>query len=170
VAASETAERAAAAPALVTGRQAAAPVASGALVAYVVVRGDTLTALAARFGTGVEAIRQLNGLGRDDLLRVGQRLRVPRVNGPVHLVQPGDTLWRIARRYQVQEWSIAAANELSGDRVLAGQRLFVPHGVQPEPPAQPSPDSRLASQTVNQPTPVAKPTATPKPTPRPKQS
>jgi LysM repeat protein len=154
-----------AAPVLVLA-QAAAPAAPEMLVSHTVVRGETLSGLARRFGTSVEAIRQLNGLGSDDLLRVGQRLRVPRDVGPVHLVQAGETLWGIARRYHVQQNSIAAANALSGDRVLAGQRLFVPGGVQPEPTDPPTPEGALANQTVQQ-TPTARPTSTPKPSPSP---
>ena len=42
---------------------------------HIVVRGDTLFALARRYGTTVEAIERLNGLSSRSI-RVGQRLRV----------------------------------------------------------------------------------------------
>jgi LysM repeat protein len=47
-------------------------------VTHVVRRGDTLTSLAARYGTSVRAIQAANGLGRRTLVRIGQRLRMPR--------------------------------------------------------------------------------------------
>ena len=43
---------------------------------YTVLPGDTLWLLSRRYGTTVEAIRQLNGL-TGDLIDVGQILRIP---------------------------------------------------------------------------------------------
>jgi LysM repeat protein len=45
---------------------------------YIVRRGETLTALARRFRTSPDVLRQLNQLPTDDIT-VGQRLRVPTV-------------------------------------------------------------------------------------------
>jgi LysM repeat protein len=44
---------------------------------YVVQEGDTLSAIAARFGTTVGAIQAANGLGQSDLINVGQVLIIP---------------------------------------------------------------------------------------------
>ena len=41
-------------------------------------RGETLTGLARRFQTSPDVLRQLNQLSTDDI-KVGQRLRVPKV-------------------------------------------------------------------------------------------
>ncbi len=57
-------------------RPAGAPAAR--YTTYVVQRGETLTALARRFRTSPDVLRQLNQLPRDDI-RTGQRLRVPSV-------------------------------------------------------------------------------------------
>jgi lipoprotein NlpD len=58
----------------------------------------------------------------------------PDVDGAVHVVQPGETLWRIARRYGVLPEALARANGLSDAAALkAGQELFVPF--EPEAPA-----------------------------------
>jgi LysM repeat protein len=46
---------------------------------YVVRRGETLTALARRFQTSPDVLRQLNQLSADEI-QVGQRLRVPTVD------------------------------------------------------------------------------------------
>ena len=40
-------------------------------------RGDTLSALARRYGTTVHAIQVTNRMGRRTVLRVGQTLRIP---------------------------------------------------------------------------------------------
>ena len=57
----------------------AAPPPAAVYVPYVVKRGETLTALARRFGTTPDVLRQLNQL-QTDAIRAGQRLRVPAVD------------------------------------------------------------------------------------------
>jgi LysM repeat protein len=57
-------------------RSAAEPTPSPAQTTYVVQEGDTLNAIAVRFGTTVEAIRQANGLP-DDVINIGQVLVIP---------------------------------------------------------------------------------------------
>ena len=44
------------------------------------VRGDTLGAIARRYGTSVRAIQGANSLGRRTVIRIGQRLRIPARN------------------------------------------------------------------------------------------
>ncbi len=46
----------------------------------------------------------------------------------VYVVQAGDTLWGIARRYGTTVEAIRRANGLSGDRILVGQVLRIPVG------------------------------------------
>lgn len=44
---------------------------------YTVVRGDTLSAIAKRYGTTVQAIAEANGIDKPNLIRVGQKLKIP---------------------------------------------------------------------------------------------
>jgi LysM repeat protein len=47
----------------------------------------------------------------------------------VHIVQRGETLYSIARRYGVNMWAIARANGIANpNRIYAGQRLVIPTG------------------------------------------
>jgi LysM repeat protein len=47
----------------------------------------------------------------------------------VHIVQRGETLYSIARRYGVNMWAIARANRITNpNRIYAGQRLVIPTG------------------------------------------
>lgn len=55
--------------------------ASSAPAVYVVRRGDSLSAIAARYGTTVAALMATNGLTRPNLIVVGQRLRIPGGSG-----------------------------------------------------------------------------------------
>ncbi len=117
----------------------------GSSFTYVVKRGDTLYAIARRFGTTVTAIARVNGLVNPNHIYVGQRLRIPGSQpapqppkcGVWHTVRPGDTVSALALRYGTTVWAIVSANNLaSANRIYAGQRLFIPCGrVSPPPPA-----------------------------------
>lgn len=55
----------------------ASPAPSGTYRTYRVRAGDTLTTIAARFGTTVKAIAELNGIADPSRIRIGQVLRIP---------------------------------------------------------------------------------------------
>jgi murein DD-endopeptidase MepM/ murein hydrolase activator NlpD len=102
---------------------------------YIVQPGDTLSLIARRFSTTVEAIVQANGIVNPNLIHVGQTLTVPTPQDApppppqtiVHAVQPGETLARIALRYNTTTWAIAQVNGLSNPNVIyVGQRLVIP--------------------------------------------
>ena len=101
---------------------------------YTVVRGDTLYAIATRFNTTVEELERLNGL-TDTTIFVGQKLKVPgpanaEETGPVvYVVQKGDTLFSIARRFGVDMEELARANGITDpSTIYVGQRLVIPGG------------------------------------------
>jgi len=118
---------------------------SGPSFTYVVKRGDTLYAIALRFGTTVTVLARMNGLVNPSHIYVGQRLRLPGSQpvpqpgkcGVWHTVQRGDTVSALALRYGTTIWTIVSANNLaSANRIYVGQRLFIPCGkITPKPPA-----------------------------------
>jgi LysM repeat protein len=55
----------------------ATPPAAGAGTTYTVKRGDTLSSIAARFGTTVAAIQKRNGIADPSLIHVGEVLEIP---------------------------------------------------------------------------------------------
>jgi murein DD-endopeptidase MepM/ murein hydrolase activator NlpD len=67
----------------------------------------------------------------------------PDLDGTLHLVQPGETLWGIARRYEVKPAALARANGLDERAELKpGQEIFVPF--EPQAPATAAVPSRPA--------------------------
>lgn len=58
---------------------------------YTVKNGDTLSGIAARFGTTWQALAQLNGLSNPNLLRVGQQLRISGSGGSANQTQSQQT-------------------------------------------------------------------------------
>jgi len=106
-------------------------------VTYTVQAGDTLYGLSKRYSTTVQAIMQANGM-MSYLLRVGEVIWIPVSGAPppgpiVHIVQPGETLYSIARQYNTTVWAIMAANGLSNTAIRAYRALFVPTAMQPGP-------------------------------------
>jgi len=108
---------------------------------HVVQRGQNLTAIARRYGTTVSAFMQANGLRNRNFVWVGQRLRIPGRStggssgggssggGGVHVVQRGQNLTAIARRYRTTVSAIMRANGLTNRNfVWVGQRLRIPSG------------------------------------------
>lgn len=97
-------------------------------VEYIVRAGDTLWTLARRYGTTVEAIVALNGLS-SDMLTIGQVLKIPDTLSSgyrEYTVQPGDSLWQIARRYGTTVAVLMSLNGLTSDALSVGQVLRLP--------------------------------------------
>jgi len=103
---------------------------------YVVQYGDTLSGIAYRFGVTVDALVQANGLVNPNWIYAGQRLTVPGAASPApapaptttyYTVQKGDTLAKIAVRFDVRIWDIVTLNNIANPNLIyAGQRLAVP--------------------------------------------
>jgi len=99
---------------------------------YVVQRGDNLSRIGQRFGVSWQALATANNIVNPNQIFAGQVLTIPGATpqpqpAVTHLVQPGDTLFRISLRYGVPWTSIAAANNISSPYVIyVGQTLVIP--------------------------------------------
>ncbi|MBS1252071.1 MAG: Membrane-bound lytic murein transglycosylase D [Anaerolineales bacterium] len=92
---------------------------------YIVQEGDTLGAIAARFGTTVGRLAKLNNIARPTALDPGTSLLI---NMPPYLyeIHPGDTLSDIAHRHGLDVAMLVQINQLeSADFLLAGQKLLI---------------------------------------------
>ncbi len=82
---------------------------AAAVLKYKVKPGDTLTGLAARYGTTVRELRELNRVSAKGLIRIGETLRIP---APVDLPISADlparlaaNAERLALRRHTQKWA-----------------------------------------------------------------
>lgn len=106
---------------------------------YIVQRGDTLAAIAQRYGLTVDAITHANGLPDPRRIYVGQRLTIPRQGRVVspettvpYVIQAGDTLFSVARRYHTTWQTLVQINGmLSPDIVHVGQVVQAPSLINP---------------------------------------
>ncbi|MCS7278893.1 MAG: LysM peptidoglycan-binding domain-containing protein [Thermodesulfobacteriaceae bacterium] len=99
---------------------------------YKVQKGDTLFRVAKKHGLTVEELKNLNNL-EDDVLTVGQQLKVPNIknlnlseNFVYHLVQEGETLYRISLKYGIPIELIKKINNLQENIIIVGQVLKIP--------------------------------------------
>lgn len=106
-----------------------APIQAPATSTYTVRSGDTLSSIAAKFGTSYQALAGLNGIANPNLIYVGQVLRVngSAIAGSVYYtVRVGDNLSNIASRYGTNYQSIASLNGLANPNLIyVGQTLKI---------------------------------------------
>jgi LysM repeat protein len=101
--------------------------------------------LARKFGTTVPELQALNALNDAAALQIGQQLKVPNgaaakaITAPVadsapttlaagskYQVLAGDSLSKIAKRFNTRVATLKELNGLTDDRILVGDRLVVP--------------------------------------------
>lgn len=114
---------------------------------HVVRRGDTLWAVAQRSGMDVKTLARMNKMQPGDTLRAGQKLKLTATSvasggsraklassgstsssasGPVtYVVRAGDTLYAIAKLFQVTVKQITAWNDLEHAAIKPGQKLTI---------------------------------------------
>lgn len=93
-------------------------------VVYEVHAGDTLSAIASRYGIPVSWIIISNNLSSTTLYP-GQKLLVPK-DGVLHTVKSGETVRAIAAAYGVSEEAVRQANGVFNGEPPAGTRLYIP--------------------------------------------
>lgn len=95
---------------------------------YTVRAGDTLSAIAQRYGTTWQVLQQINGLANPDLIQVGQLLKLPAVTtSRSYTVQAGDSLSAIAQHYGTTWQELQRINGLANpDLIHPGQSLRLP--------------------------------------------
>ncbi|SDB85560.1 LysM domain-containing protein [Acinetobacter marinus] len=99
----------------------------GATDSYTVRSGESLTALANRYGISNTDLAGLNNISSRASLRVGQKLKVPKMTQS-YQVQRGDSLIALARKYGISTDELAEMNNLKSNAQLQlGQRITVPN-------------------------------------------
>ncbi|WP_344220951.1 lytic transglycosylase [Kribbella sancticallisti] len=122
---------------------------------YRVKNGDTLSHIAAQYGTDVRTLVELNSLpGNGNAIYAGEVLKLPgkaskaspakaspakrsQLGRVTYVVRRGDTIGKIAKRYKCSQANLLAANGLKrSDHIYAGKALQVPVKIRPKPVAR----------------------------------
>ena len=125
---------------VIPGSNATSP---GDYVVYTVKRGDSLWSIANQYGVSVSDIVDYNNLGTT-LLQVGQQLLIPNkgavsdnesnmgtdieteTEGIIYVVKPGDSLWSISKKYNIDVNQLKSSNGLTSNLLTIGQELVIP--------------------------------------------
>lgn len=102
-------------------------------ITYTVARGDTLSGIAAKFGTTYQKIASDNGISNPNLIYPGQVLKIYSGNSgnqnngqKTYTVKPGDTLSGIAAKFGTTYQKIAADNNIANPNyIVPGQVLII---------------------------------------------
>lgn len=102
---------------------------------YTVQWGDTLALIARRFGSTYSALSELNGIRNPNRIFAGQSIAMPgggncgqsTVEAGAHIVERGETLWRIASRYGSSVHALVRRNGLRNPGMIyVGQHISIP--------------------------------------------
>jgi len=134
---------------------APAPVAAPAVGSggrYTVARGDTISAIATRFGVTTQAVLTANGLAWSSIIYPGQTIAIPaagtavapstvspnpaspaapvsQTTGTSYTIVAGDTLSALATRFGTTTAAIMAANGMGSSTIIySGRTLVIPAG------------------------------------------
>ena len=114
----------------------------GTSMEYTIQSGDTLSKIAEKYGTTVEALAKLNGIADADEIWAGNVIKIPLYASTLpmptpeihqddkmikYIVQEGDTLWKISKRFNVKLADIINLNKLTNpDLIYPDQVIIIP--------------------------------------------
>ena len=105
---------------------------------YIVVAGDTLYSIAQKYGVTVEELAARNSVINVHQIEVGQQVVIPVPGAPppepapaageqVHVVLPGENLFRVALAYDLSFETVAAYNDIPWPYyIYPGQEIKIP--------------------------------------------
>ena len=94
---------------------------------YIVRSGDTISGISLKFGlSNISTLIAVNGIDNVRSLWVGQKLKVPSMDGLLYTVKENDTLAAIAEKYNVSLKEILDVNDLSSEVLAESSTLFIP--------------------------------------------
>lgn len=101
-------------------------------IEYVVVKGDTLSGIASKYGTTYQELASYNNISNPDLIYVGQVIKIPTNDSKTEIkytVKSGDTLSGIAKKYNTTWQKIYEDNKSvignDPDLIKPGQVLVI---------------------------------------------
>lgn len=100
---------------------------------YIVKKNDTLWSIAQKYNTTTQKLKEWNNLV-DDNLKIGQALLVSNpdikedinIKETIYTVEKGDSLWKIAQKYNISVKELIEKNNLTDLTIQIGQKLLIP--------------------------------------------
>lgn len=94
---------------------------------YQVQKGDTLYGIANKYGISLSELKAINNLDNDNLA-IGQLINVPSglSVANTYIVSKGDTLYSIAKKFNIGIDKLKDVNNLTNNMLSMGQKLIIP--------------------------------------------
>ena len=97
---------------------------------YSMKKGESLENVAKMFNTNVDVLKQINNIYYDDMVRAGMDIIVPKNRDQYfnyYVIEKGDNLYEIARKYNINPELLASMNGLEmDDYIYPNQELLIP--------------------------------------------
>ena len=98
-------------------------------IIYTIQKGDSLWQISRKFNVTIPEILELNNLTTINL-QIGDKLKIPVTDDTpsqkIYIVKSGDTLWSIAKEYNISISELKDANNLETNLLSVGQQLIIP--------------------------------------------
>ena len=104
---------------------------SRGVIEYQVPDGESMEAIAAKYGVSTDQVRWSNGL-KTTALTAGTVLYIPSKPGIVYTVKSGETVEGIVQKYGGSTEEIIALNDLEVSGISEGMRILIKDGTLPE--------------------------------------
>lgn len=104
---------------------------------YTVKKGDSLWKIGKKFNISVSKLAELNGIDVDDIISIGQKIKVKdtaadtkltpdKQTDIIYTVKKGDSLWKISKKFNTSIDKLTELNGIDADDILSiGQKLKV---------------------------------------------
>jgi len=103
------------------------------IIEYIVQEKDTVSEIAQKFGVSVSTLLWENNLTSYTIIRPGQKLTILPISGIRHKIRSGETVQKIAKKYDAESEDIIEFNKLaSADDIKIGEILIIPGGQKPQ--------------------------------------
>lgn len=110
-------------------------------IIYTVKAGDSLYAIGRSYNISVEELKTYNSL-TSNVLSIGQKIKIPTLTTlpilpfeedfQIYIVRQGDTLYSIARKYDLTVDKLKEINNLSSNVLSLNQQIKIPIGIKKE--------------------------------------
>lgn len=88
---------------------------------YVVKQGDSMYAIARKYGIDLNDLLAINGIDNNDYIYPNQTIIIPKTNKTIYVTRPNDTFQEVIKRLQIDPETLLKQNEkivLTPDQVL----------------------------------------------------
>jgi len=95
-------------------------------IEYTVKPGDTLYQISKKYNTTVQALSDYNNISKTNVIKPGQKIKIPSTKALYYEIKKGDTISKIAKEFHTSVEKIKEWNELQDiNKIYPGQKLRV---------------------------------------------